>query len=43
MVDVKKIQNTIFPQSKIIRDSAEVFALLGNECRLEMLIALVKA
>ena len=43
MVDVKKLQDKKFPQSKIIQDSAEVFALLGNECRLEMLIALVKA
>ena len=43
MVDVKKLQETIFPQAEMIKDSAEVFQLLGNECRLEMLIALVKA
>ncbi|MCB9806664.1 winged helix-turn-helix transcriptional regulator [Candidatus Peribacteria bacterium] len=43
MIDVKKLQNTIFPQEKLIRNASEVFQLLGNECRLEMLIALVKA
>lgn len=43
MVDIKKLQNKIFSQAKIIQNASEVFQLLGNECRLEMLIALVKA
>lgn len=43
MLNKKELQNTIFAQSDVIQESSEVFQVLGNECRLEMLIALVKA
>ena len=43
MLTKNELQNTIFAQSDLIQESSEVFQVLGNECRLEMLIALVKA
>lgn len=42
MVDVKKLQKKIFSHENNIRDGAELFAILGNECRLEMVLALME-
>lgn len=43
MKDVKKIQKKLFSHDGNIRDGAEVFDILGNECRLEMILALMEA
>lgn len=43
MVDVKKLQKKLFSHDGNIRDGAEVFTILGNECRLEMVLALMEA
>ncbi len=39
----KKLQKKIFSYDREIRDGAEIFDILGNECRLEMVIALMEA
>jgi hypothetical protein len=43
MVDVKTLQKKIFSHDGEIRNGAEVFDILGNECRLEMVLALMEA
>jgi hypothetical protein len=43
MVHVKKLQKKLFSHSDELRGGAEVFDILGNECRLEMVLALMEA
>jgi ArsR family transcriptional regulator, virulence genes transcriptional regulator len=43
MVDVKTLQKKLFSHSDNLRGGAEVFDILGNECRLEMVLALMEA
>ncbi len=43
MIDLRLIQKHLFAHDTNIRDNAEVFAILGNECRLEMVLALMEA
>mgnify|MGYP000101874139 CR=1 FL=1 len=43
MTDVKKLQKKLFSHDGNIRDGAEIFDILGNECRLEMILALMEA
>lgn len=43
MKDLKKIQKNLFSHDNDIRDGAEIFDILGNECRLEMVLALMAA
>lgn len=43
MLNVKTLQKKLFSHSDELRGGAEVFDILGNECRLEMVLALVEA
>lgn len=43
MKDLKKIQKHLFSHDDAIRDGSEIFDILGNECRLEMVLALMVA
>jgi len=43
MVDVKTLQKKLFSHSDNLRGWAEIFDILGNECRLEMVLALMEA
>ncbi len=43
MVNVKTLQKKLFSNSDELRGGAEVFDILGNECRLEMVLALMEA
>jgi DNA-binding transcriptional ArsR family regulator len=43
MVNVKTLQKKLFSHSDELRGGAEVFDILGNECRLEMVLALMEA
>lgn len=43
MTNMKALQKRIFSASDSLRDGAEVFDILGNECRLEMVLALLEA
>lgn len=43
MVHVAKLQKKLFSHSDELRGGAEVFDILGNECRLEMVLALMEA
>jgi DNA-binding transcriptional ArsR family regulator len=43
MTDLQKIQKHLFSHDDKIRDGAEIFDILGNECRLEMVLALMEA
>ncbi len=40
-MNTKEIQNILFSHDEEIRNGAEIFDVLGNECRLEMFIALM--
>lgn len=42
-MNVKLLQKKFFSHSDELRDGAEVFDILGNECRLEMVLALMEA
>jgi len=43
MVNVAKLQKKLFSHSDELRGGAEIFDILGNECRLEMFLALMEA
>lgn len=43
MVHVKTLQKKLFSHSDELRGGAEVFDILGNECRLEMVLALMES
>ena len=43
MIELKTLQKKIFSHDGNSRDGAEVFTILGNECRLEMILALMIA
>lgn len=43
MTNLKTLQKRIFAHDMSIRDGAEIFDILGNECRLEMVMALMLA
>ncbi len=43
MKDLKALQNKLFSHSDMLQGWAEVFDILGNECRLEMVLALMEA
>jgi|GEM_PF-956996 len=43
MIELKTLQKKLFSHDGNIRDGAEVFTILGNECRLEMILALMEA
>lgn len=43
MVNVKTLQKKLFSHSDELRGGAEVFDILGNECRLEMVLALMES
>lgn len=43
MKDLKKIQKHLFSHDNNIRAGSEIFDILGNECRLEMVLALMVA
>ena len=43
MVHVKTLQKKLFSHSDELRGGAEVFDILWNECRLEMVLALMEA
>lgn len=43
MVHVARLQKKLFSHSDELRGGAEVFDILGNECRLEMVLALMEA
>ena len=42
-MNVKTLQKKLFSHSDELRGGAEVFDILGNECRLEMVLALMEA
>jgi ArsR family transcriptional regulator, virulence genes transcriptional regulator len=42
MVDVKTLQKKLFSHSDELREGSEIFDILGNECRLEMVLALME-
>lgn len=43
MTNIQALQKRLFSKSGSLRDGAEVFDILGNECRLEMVLALLEA
>ena len=43
MIDVKTLQKKLFSHSNNLRGGAEIFDILWNECRLEMVLALMEA
>ncbi len=43
MTNVKTLQKKLFAHDGNIRNGAEIFDILGNECRLEMVMALMLA
>lgn len=42
-MNVKTLQKKLFSHSDELRGGAEIFDILGNECRLEMVLALMES